>query len=201
MNATPMPWERQPNETDLAFQAFCIYRDMGPGRSTVAAEREYRTLHGGAIPAGNDPTGQFNDWRANFKWYSRAGAWDDEQDRLLRAAVIRRKVRMVERQAGQTEAAARVVTLPVQELIARALDGRMAADLTTMSTQDLLETTAKLIAKLAELQKAERAALGESEPETNVKVRGDLAGTARATVDAKLDELAAKRVERNDEAV
>ena len=39
----PQPWERQKYETSRSFAAFCLYRDLGPGRSIEAAIR----LHAG----------------------------------------------------------------------------------------------------------------------------------------------------------
>lgn len=62
------PWERRPNETALAYEAFRAYRDLGPARR----------------PA--DVAGYADDtkrrWRARHQWDQRCAAWDAETYRL-----------------------------------------------------------------------------------------------------------------------
>ena len=70
---TPKPWERQPEETTKAYEAFCEYRDMGTQRSLskVAAKlQKSETLMGR--------------WSGSYDWVKRAAKWDDEQERIER---------------------------------------------------------------------------------------------------------------------
>ena len=70
---TPKPWERRDNETSKAYEAFSIYRDMGPDRSLgKVAEKlqKSETLMGR--------------WSSAYDWVKRAALWDDEQDRIER---------------------------------------------------------------------------------------------------------------------
>ena len=70
---TPEPWERREKETTKAYEAFCIYRDMGRERSlSKVAERLQKsdTLMGR--------------WSRENKWVERAAKWDDEQERIER---------------------------------------------------------------------------------------------------------------------
>lgn len=64
------PWERRPEESTKAFEAFCIYRDMGRERSlSKVAEKlqKSETLMGR--------------WSRTYDWVERAADWDDEADR------------------------------------------------------------------------------------------------------------------------
>lgn len=80
-------WERQGTESDRAFEAFAIYRDMGPGRSAVRV--------GEAL---SKSTRLIARWSTEWGWVERAGAWDDEADRnerernLTERAIARQKM-------------------------------------------------------------------------------------------------------------
>ena len=66
-------WERQPGESAKAFEAFCIYRDMGVSRSARKVSEKLgksRQL--------------LSRWSAQYSWVDRVDAWDAEQDRLNR---------------------------------------------------------------------------------------------------------------------
>lgn len=73
MAKKPKPWERQPEESTKAFEAFQCYRDMGMERNIMAVTRELnksRTIIGR--------------WSSAHNWVERCAAWDSEQDRILR---------------------------------------------------------------------------------------------------------------------
>lgn len=63
-------WERQPEESARAFQAFAAYRDMGAERSTAKVARAL-----GRTKALCDR------WSSRWGWVARVDAWDAEQDR------------------------------------------------------------------------------------------------------------------------
>ena len=70
---TPEPWERREDETTKAYEAFCIYRDMGRERSlNKVAEKLSKsdTL--------------IKRWSFTHGWVNRVAKWDDEQDRIER---------------------------------------------------------------------------------------------------------------------
>lgn len=70
---TPEPWERRENETTKAYEAFCIYRDMGRERSlSKVAEKQQKS---GSL---------IGRWSRENDWVERAAKWDDEQDRIER---------------------------------------------------------------------------------------------------------------------
>lgn len=67
------PWERQEDESTKAYEAFCVYRDMGIQRSVRKVAREL-----------NKSETLMARWSTTYNWVDRAAAWDSEQDRVVR---------------------------------------------------------------------------------------------------------------------
>ena len=89
----PEPWERQPEETTKAFEAFRVYRDLGAERSIAKAGKQLGknrvTLEG---------------WSSKFNWVERVAAWDAEQDRIARQEQAKAIKAMRNRHAGIAKA-------------------------------------------------------------------------------------------------
>lgn len=64
------PWDIQEGETPKSFAAFCVYRDMGKGRSLDSA---WRVQGGGRT--GTAPS-YYTEWSAKYAWVGRATAYD-----------------------------------------------------------------------------------------------------------------------------
>lgn len=100
------PWERQPHETDTAWQAFVLYRDM--------PRRSLRDLAASLAPqrSGNEVATLHSLARFSSKWHwpERCRLWDNEQDKRGRAAMLRRQIQMLER-------AQQILALPVAVMI------------------------------------------------------------------------------------
>lgn len=104
------PWERQSHESPQAFEAFAVYRDLGPARSVTKVARELgksRTLLGR--------------WSRQYAWVMRAAAYDRERDRLFlaeqrqaRRDIARRHAKLA--QAFLGKAVARLQALDPREL-------------------------------------------------------------------------------------
>lgn len=66
----PKPWDRQPGESDPAWAAFVVYRDLGLERSTAKVRentgKNRRLIEG---------------WSSKNSWVVRVQAWDAEQDK------------------------------------------------------------------------------------------------------------------------
>lgn len=77
----PKPWDRQPGETDPAWAAFVVYRDLGLERSGAKVGKELGKSHQ-----------LIERWSAKNAWVTRVQAWDREQDRLWQRdlAAVRR---------------------------------------------------------------------------------------------------------------
>ena len=79
------PWDKQPDESAKAFDAFCRFRD--------AEKRSFKST----ADLLNCSTQNVWQWATRHNWKLRADAWDIEQDRLQRAAFARDRTRMRER--------------------------------------------------------------------------------------------------------
>jgi hypothetical protein len=84
------PYDRQPNETDKSWAAFCMYRDMGRDRSLeklrqVRSERgrAYSTLYAWRLE------------RTKHTWVERCSAFDD--DELEKESIALQKLRLTRR--------------------------------------------------------------------------------------------------------
>ena len=66
----PRPWERQPEESLKAFEAFTTYRDWGPNRSNAKVAQQL----------GKSKT-QIDRWSSKWSWVVRVQAWLDHMDR------------------------------------------------------------------------------------------------------------------------
>ena len=87
-NIPPEPWERQKGETPRAWEAFCVYRDLGADRSI---NKTARTL------TKNRTT--IAEWSSKYDWVKRVAAWDAEQDRIARQSQIDEIKKMRKRHA------------------------------------------------------------------------------------------------------
>lgn len=121
-------WERQPGESAPAFQAFAVYRDLGPRRTFAEAARKF---------FGNVKRQGFRqDWPRRFQWSERARAWDDHLDNCQRQAEEQARKDMAQRHAKTALA-----------LQSKALERLRALSLEEMGAKDVLswlETAAKL---------------------------------------------------------
>lgn len=70
-------WERLPQESSKQFEAFTLYRDLGPNRSIqkVAQERTEGRPH----------TSRLKEWSFKYEWVERATAYDAHLDEIRRS--------------------------------------------------------------------------------------------------------------------
>ena len=139
MKATgvPEPWERQPNESERAFEAFTVYRDMGAERSYAKSGKKL----------GKSKT-IIERWGRVYRWAERIEAWTDEQDRLTREALIKGITAMRKNHTDVAyemlqKARAALQSLPLEEMtmtdVARAVD--VASKLERLSRGEPTERT------------------------------------------------------------
>jgi hypothetical protein len=93
MSNTSEPWERQPDESPKAFEAFTIYRNLGSSRSMAKVAEQ--------LGKSNQLMSR---WSRLHGWVRRAEAWDNEQDRLARQEQAIAIKKMRKRHANLAEA-------------------------------------------------------------------------------------------------
>jgi len=127
-------WERLPNESSKAYQAFCEYRDMG-------ADRSIRKL----AQARGKPTSTkwLCHWSAKHNWVERARAYDDYLEQEKRKEQEKAILEMVERHTKE----------------AMALQQKALERLKTLNPDEL--TTRDVLNYLLEAMKVERLCRGE----------------------------------------
>lgn len=86
----PQVWERQPEESAKAFEAFAIYRDMGNDRSIAKVAEKL-----------GKSEALLHRWSSKFDWVNRAAAWDDELARMTTRELMRDIARTRARQRKQ----------------------------------------------------------------------------------------------------
>ena len=84
------PWERLPEESTEAFEAFREYRDMGAERSLAKV--------GQAL---GKSTALMERWSSTHDWVKRVNAWDDELERETSKKLIQDIANMRARQRKQ----------------------------------------------------------------------------------------------------
>jgi hypothetical protein len=128
-------WERLPNESSKAYQAFCYYRDLGTGRgldkALTSANRKL-TNHA-----------WWGKWMSKYNWVERARAYDDYLEQEKRKEQEKAILEMVERHTKEAMA-----------LQQKALERLKSLDPNELSTRDVLNY-------LMEAMKLERLSRGE----------------------------------------
>lgn len=104
----PEPWEQQEGETSKAFEAFCVYRDLGPSRSVAKACRML-----------GKSKGTLERWTTKYQWTQRATAWDAEVARVKTQAHLEELKRMRDRHAQLGEKMVAVALQAMEELSSR----------------------------------------------------------------------------------
>ena len=107
-------WTRRPGETSTAYAAFCIYRDLGPGRSLDAAYAQAQGLQKGDKRA----SGHFQRWHRDYAWHSRAEAFDAFLDEAKRQAEVEKWKQRGEELAEQQWAVAMAMLEKAQQMLA-----------------------------------------------------------------------------------
>lgn len=95
-------WEKLPGESAVAYRAFAVFRDLGPGRTLreVAA-----VLYGEGYRLGTRRVpGRLKQWSADNDWVERAQALDARDDAIRLEAVEMHKLREADDTAERVRA-------------------------------------------------------------------------------------------------
>jgi len=136
------PWERQPKETDVAFEAFAVYRDMGPERSVSKVAKKC-----------SKNASLLNRWSSTHSWVSRSAAFDNEVDRRMREDLIKGVTTMRKKHVDIANA-----------MIAKAVSALKILTAEEMSMRDIT-LAVDVAAKLERLSRGESTEKTESKTE------------------------------------
>lgn len=124
-------WERQTGETEKAYEAFAMYRDMGPGRTISAVVTQLgksRCL--------------IDRWRVNWNWHERVRQYDAEIEKEARAKAVKARKDMIVRHIDiavklQDKALAALEKLSIGEMSAKDIKEyiKMATDLERLNRE------------------------------------------------------------------
>lgn len=144
---TDKPWERQKGETEKAFEAFAIYRDMGEKRTfTAVAEKLQKS---GSL---------IRRWKDRWEWQERVRAYDNELEKEARAKVVKDRKDMTERHIN--------ISMQLQK---KALEALKTLKVETMSPKDIKEFI-KMATDLERLNRTLEEESGKDKADTSASL-------------------------------
>jgi hypothetical protein len=166
-NSAMKPWYRRPGESVRAYNAFCAYRELGPGRSLAEATRrcvaaERPAIHvSGVAEKGSfkrSKSGQIGVWCRKFGWVERCREWDAYQAAVYKNCLRKDLEQMAESHADQARLALEVLMIPITAL-AKSIE-QHKFDVAKMSIGQVSGLALKLAKLVPALHRCERTALG-----------------------------------------
>jgi hypothetical protein len=144
---TDKPWERQKGESEKAFEAFAIYRDMGQERTIAAVVKRLEKSRA-----------LIDRWKDRWEWKERVRAYDNELEREARAKAVKDRKAMTDRHIG--------IAMQLQKKALEALNSLSVED---MSAKDIKEYI-KMATDLERLNRTleEESSKGQSEAPTSL---------------------------------
>lgn len=121
----PPVWARRPGEGGEAFEAFMIYRELGPKRTSGEVARIVMKQ-----PA------LIRRWMGKWEWQMRVAVWDEKVQQKKDEAVLNEVAEMGKRQAR--------LGMQIQELARLRLDTMQPAELTVQDTIRMAKDGAEL---------------------------------------------------------
>ena len=115
-DSAPKSWQRQPMDTDKSYRVFCVYRDMGRGRSLLKAAVEVYGEKGTKTDKKGTKRAlvHIGRWSSAHNWVERVRAWDTHQEEIAQRAF---EEEAEERSRLQAAAAVQVQTLALLRLL------------------------------------------------------------------------------------
>lgn len=132
------PWERQKGETEKAFAAFRVFRDMGPDRTITATVKEVgkcRKLIDG--------------WRVKYDWRERVRLYDNDVEKAARAQAVKDRKDMIARHTK--------LALDVQKKAEEALKALKVSDMAPKDIKEYIKMATDLERLNRDIVEAENA--------------------------------------------
>lgn len=155
-------WQRLERETNQAYEAFTIYRELGTERSQLKAEQIYRERKGQCVPT-ERISSQFVIYAKRFSWRKRADAYDRWQGEQDLAVLRAKRSETLRKEAQEAREIVDVLMYPIrglkeriEQIVAKKRDDQLD-DLTDAEYLALGKASAQAI---AQMHRNEREILG-----------------------------------------
>ena len=122
---TDKPWERQKGESEKAYEAFSVYRDMGEKRTLTAVAGQLRKS--GSL---------IRRWKGRWDWSERVRAYDNDLEKEARAKAIKDRKDMTSRHIG--------IAMQLQKKALEALQGLSVQDMTAKDIKEYIKMATDL---------------------------------------------------------
>ncbi len=102
-------WEQRPDESARAYQAFCMYRDLGAARSLDKAFAALwaQERQASAKTAPKSASGHWSKWSTRFAWVERAKAYDAyldvQQQQQFENELIQKRQQVMRQEAADAD--------------------------------------------------------------------------------------------------
>lgn len=137
------PWERQPGETEKAYEAFLIFKNLGPGRTLQKVAEKLRKS--GSL---------IRRWKAQCDWENRVEAYDRENERKEQIATQQARKKMIERHIK--------IGTSLQGKALQALETIKPGEMKPQDIERFLQFGTKLESENREKQETKQAGQGQS---------------------------------------
>ena len=122
---TDKPWERQKGEGEKAFEAFAIYRDMGPERSITAVAKQL-----------SKSRQLIERWKGRWEWPERVRAYDNDLEKAARKKAVADRKAMTMRHIG--------IAMQLQKKALEALEKLSVKDMTPKDIKEYIKISTDL---------------------------------------------------------
>lgn len=136
-------WDKRPDETSKAYDAFVTYRDLGPKRSIAAAYRQQPSKENAPNTGGIWLT-----WSSRHSWVARAQAYDQYLDRMKRLERERQQLEEItafRQRARQAAAAASGLAIAVLRKTAKRIEDVDPKEIKVGQIPAFIRATASLL--------------------------------------------------------
>ena len=169
------PWDRQPGETDEAWEAWLVYKDQPLPRSYRRAARHLNKSLTVIAKHGD-----------RWGWQLRAARWDTEQQRVKDRAKLDELEKMGREQANALRAARVALDAPSRELIRRLTEDPEGQFLRGIDVEELVRLVGTSARAMNRIVVAERLVAGETTDAPGEATAEEVRSRVRGMSDAEV---------------
>lgn len=148
---TKPEWYQQPRESNMAFEAFTVWLEMGFSRTQLDTARALGKQDGYATVVGR--------WSSEWSWAERLRAFNDFRTKQKEEIYKRKLEEMADRHAKHSQAFEQVLMVPVDKFIKKIKE--QADDLGELGAQDLFDLVIQSAKQFPKIVNTERIVKGQ----------------------------------------